>query len=89
MKATVPITIADIPHTICNRTNTEIGRSHSGAFVEVTCLLQRAELTLIQTIVKVNGKLASAERVMCVLKLEENRKYIYFVPVRLFRFFVS
>jgi hypothetical protein len=69
MKATVPITIADIPHTICNRTNTGIGRSQSGVFVEVACLLQRAELMLIQTILKITGKVASADRAICVIKL--------------------
>jgi hypothetical protein len=50
-----------MPHTICNRTNTGIGKFHSGVFVEVTCLLQRSELTFIQIISKVNGKLASAD----------------------------
>ena len=68
MNATVPITIADIPHTICNRTSTGNGRSHSGVFVQVTCLLQRAELTFIEIILKANGKLASAHRAICVLK---------------------
>lgn len=60
MKATVPITIAEMPHTICNSTNTQGVSPDIGIAADTCSLLQLVEWVIIFPSLTVNGNLMSA-----------------------------